>query len=74
MSNMTISAVGYLESVDDTLRELCTSIELMRVGVESIANGEYLTDVMNHIIKSLQSARAELDEATGAVARLQIGA
>lgn len=74
MSEMRISAVGHLESVDDTLRELCTSIEFMRVGMEDIANGEYLTDVMNHIIKSLQSARAELDEATGAVARLQIGA
>ena len=35
MSNMTISAVGHLESVDDTLRELCTSIELMRVGMRA---------------------------------------
>ncbi len=74
MSEMRISAVGHLENVDDTLRELCTSIEFMRVGVENIANGEYLTDVMNHIIKSLQAARAELDEATGAVAQMRASA
>lgn len=74
MNRMKTSAVGHLESVDDTLRELCTSIEFMRVGVESIANGEYLTDVMNHIIKSLQAARAELDEATSVVARMRASA
>ncbi|MDO5378461.1 MAG: hypothetical protein Q4G52_09025 [Clostridia bacterium] len=74
MNRMETSVMNRLETVDDTLRELCTSLEFMRVGAEGIANGAYLVDVMNHIIKSLQAARAELDEATGAVAQMRASA
>ncbi len=74
MNRMETNAMSRLETVDDTLRELCTSLELMRVGAEGIANGAYLVDVMNHIIKSLQVARVELDEATGAVVQMRASA
>lgn len=71
MNECKPSAISRLEGVDDTLRELCTAIDIMNMGAEHMANGEYITDVLNHIKKNLQSARAELDEATGTVLRLR---
>ncbi len=70
MGEYTPSAIRELESVDDTLRGLCASIEIMTVGVEEMANGEFIADMLNLIKKNLQNARAELDDATSAVVRV----
>ena len=34
------SAISELEQIDDTLREMYASLQLMRVGAEAMANGE----------------------------------
>lgn len=58
----------------DTLREMYASLQLMRVGAETMANGETLVDVMNYVCKGLQSARAALDEVTSSVVRMRVSA
>lgn len=68
------SAISKMEQVDVTLRELCTSLQLMRAGAEYLANGEMIADVMNCVGRGLQSARANLDEAMSAVISMRASA
>lgn len=63
------SALTHLETVDDTLRGLCTTLEVMAGGLHDLANGEYMEDILRHVCHSLRDARAELDEATSVVMR-----
>ena len=69
MNTIKGSTISELEQIDDTLREMYASLQLMRVGAEAMANGETLVNVMNYVCKGLQSARAALDEVTSSVMR-----
>lgn len=71
MNTIKGSTISELEQIDDTLREMYASLQLMRVGAEAMANGETLVDVMNYVCKGLQSARAALDEVTSSVMRMR---
>ncbi len=74
MNTIKGSTISELEQIDDTLREMYASLQLMRVGAEAMANGETLVDVMNYVCKGLQSARAALDEVTSSVMQMRASA
>lgn len=57
--------VHALENADQHLQEIETTIKITAAGAATLANGEYLEDVLLCIGRSLQTLRAELDEAAG---------
>lgn len=65
--NQKSIALEYLERVDAELLALDATLEVTAMGTASMVNGEYLENILNCIRHSLQSMRAEIDEATGTV-------
>ncbi|MEG2469304.1 MAG: hypothetical protein RSB86_18175 [Comamonas sp.] len=65
------TAIDEMENVDIIIKELCSTIDVMSMGAEHMDNGEWFSDVLNHIKSTLQNARAELDDATSAVMRMR---
>lgn len=71
MTKLHMRAIDALESVDVTLKGLCACIEIMQMGAQHMANGEYIDDALGMIGRILQNARAELDEAAGTVMQMR---
>ena len=60
-------AFDLLENTDCALMELQDTIRVLAAGMKDYANPETTENVLLHILHSLDSVRAQLDEATTAV-------
>ncbi len=71
MNKDTQDAIRQVEQADDLLLNMSATMQFVGLGIENMANGEEVANMLAHFRNTIQDARALLDDARGAVLMMQ---